>query len=661
MNPRPANRLASQASPYLLQHAHNPVDWFPWGSEALEEAKANDRPLFLSIGYAACHWCHVMERESFEDEETARFLNEHFVPVKVDREERPDLDGIYMDAVQRMTGHGGWPMSVWLTPNGRPFYAGTYFPKEPSHGMPSFMQVLHGLAEAWRTRRDEIDALGSRVTEAVASMGRLAASTEPLGAPIEAAALANLRGSFDPTWGGFGGAPKFPQPMVLEFVLRMVLRGAPDALEMLVLTMDKMVGGGVYDQVGGGFARYSTDSAWHVPHFEKMLYDNAQLALLYAHVWQATRTPLFEEVARGTLDYLLREMRHPGGAFFSSQDADSEGEEGKFYTWSWDELVSLVGEDAAAEFGATPEGNWDGANVLKRPVGDVGDAAQVLFEARSSRVPPGIDDKVLTAWNALAIRAFAEAGRVFSEPEYVRAAADAAAFVLKEMRKEDGRLLRSWRGGTRGPLGFSDDHALLVRALVALFETTAEVEWFDAALQTADALICLFADTENGGFFQTGSDAERLVIRPKVIQDNAVPSGNSAAADALQRLALLTGEARYESAGVMALRLSRDWMKQAPVMFGEALCALDLHLGPAQEVAIVGDPVDPARDALVDEVFAGRYRPNLVIALGDGGDSSVPLLEGRDPVDGKPAAYVCQRFVCQAPVTDAAALACELR
>ncbi|HUF59118.1 MAG TPA: thioredoxin domain-containing protein [Actinomycetota bacterium] len=448
------NRLADATSPYLLQHADNPVDWFPWGEEALSKAAAEDRPIFLSIGYAACHWCHVMERESFEDDGTAALLNANFVPIKVDREERPDLDAIYMDAVQALTGQGGWPLSAFLTPAGKPFFAGTYFPKEPAHGMPSFRQVLEGIVEAWGERRAEIEGQGGRVIDAISRAVSLTASAEPLTDEITSSALAALRRSFDETWGGFGAAPKFPQPMTLEFVLRMALRDAPDALVMLTTTLDRMAAGGMYDQVGGGFARYSTDATWLVPHFEKMLYDNAQLAQLYTRAWQLTREDRYRRVATETLEYLLREMRHPEGGFFSSQDADSEGVEGKFFTWSWDELIDLVGEEATKAFGASPGGNWagehgEGTNVLWRPdgtealSGELEEARRVLFEERERRVRPATDDKVLTAWNAMAIQAFAEAGRAYGNDDFTDAAITAANFVLSNLRRLDGRLLRS--------------------------------------------------------------------------------------------------------------------------------------------------------------------------------------------------------------------------
>jgi uncharacterized protein YyaL (SSP411 family) len=660
--PHPTNRLARESSPYLLQHAHNPVDWYPWGEEAFAKARAEDRPVFLSVGYAACHWCHVMERESFEDEATANLLNERFVAIKVDREERPDVDGIYMDAVQAMTGSGGWPMSVFLTPEGKPFYAGTYFPEEPRHGLPSFRQVLEGISEAWSARRDEVEVQSGRVIESIGRVATLGGSEEPLSDAIAKEAFQTLRRSFDPRWGGFGGAPKFPQPMTLEFVLRQAIREWPDALEMVILTLDRMAGGGMFDQAGGGFARYSTDGAWLVPHFEKMLYDNAQLALLYARAWLVTRNDHYREISARTLDYLLREMRHPEGGFFSSQDADSEGVEGKFYVWSWDELVSLVGEEAAEAFGATPAGNWDGMNVLRAPVKDAlpEEARLRLFEARQARMHPALDDKILTAWNALTIRAFAEAGRIFDEGAYVDAAVRCADFVWQHLRNEDGRLLRSWRDGIAGVRGFAEDHALLAGAFLTLYETNADLRWFGAARELCDALVDLFADRERGGFFQTGSDAEALVVRPKDLYDNAVPSGNSAAAEAMLRLALFTGEHRYEDGAVSALRLVRDVLTSTPGGFGQALCALDLYLGPTYEVAIVGDREDADTKALVDEVVKARWRPNLVLAIASPRDleaaGAVPLLEGRSPIGERATAYVCQRFVCRSPVTEPSAL-----
>ncbi|MBA3691308.1 MAG: thioredoxin domain-containing protein, partial [Actinobacteria bacterium] len=670
MSDRPANRLAQETSPYLLQHAHNPVDWYPWGPEALERARAEGRPILLSIGYAACHWCHVMERESFEDETTAALMNEHFVSIKVDREERPDLDSIYMDAVQAMNGHGGWPLTAFLTPDGEPFYAGTYYPPEPRHGMPAFRQVLTGIAGAWRDRRDEVSLQGSRIVEHIARAASLTGTDAPLTDDIAVAATDVLRRSFDERWGGFGGAPKFPQPMVLEFLLRRSLRDAPGAAHMVSITLDRMADGGIYDHLGGGFARYATDISWLVPHFEKMLYDNAQLLRLYTRAWQTSRTDPLARVVIETADYLLREMQHPDGGFFSSQDADSEGVEGRFFTWTWDQLAGHTGEHVAACLGARPEGNWEGTNVLWRPFPprsyaaehgldpdeletQVEEARRLLFELRRDRIHPGTDDKILAAWNGLAIDALAEAGRAFGNARYVEAAERAASFVLTHLRDDRGRLRRSWRNEVVGPPAFADDHALMGSACLTLYETTGDVRWFVEARALADELLRLFHD-ERGGFFQTGTDAEALVLRPKDLYDNAVPGGNSAAAALLLRLALFTGEAHYERAGIAALRLIREAMGRAPTGFGLALCALDLHLGPAREVAVVGDPHDPATRALVRAVTAERWLPNVVVAAAaPGGDAqeTVPLLRDRGLVHGRPAAYVCERFACRLPVT----------
>jgi uncharacterized protein YyaL (SSP411 family) len=667
---RRPNRLIGEASPYLLQHAHNPVDWYPWGAEALQMARAEDKPILLSIGYAACHWCHVMEHESFEDLETAAKMNERFVCIKVDREERPDLDAIYMDSVQEMTGQGGWPMTVFLTPEGRPFYAGTYFPKEDRHGLPAFGRVLDGVAEAWRDQREAIEEQGRTVVQRIARTSALRESPDALSEDVLVPAHSALRRSFDPRWGGFGSAPKFPQPMTLDFVLRCHLRGYPGSDEMLETTLDRMAAGGVYDQVGGGFHRYSVDQRWHVPHFEKMLYDNAQLARLYARAWQVTHRDRYRRVARETLDYLLREMRHPEGGFFSSQDADSEGEEGKFYAWSWDELQAIVGDETARWLGAITAGNWEGQNVLWVPGAPADDhpdgwpaGRQRLFEAREERVPPGTDDKVLAAWNGLAISAFAECGRIFGEQPYVDAAVKAADFVLTKMRRDDGRLLRAWREGRTGAPGYLDDYALMGEACLTLYETTFELRFFREAKGLADDMLRLFRDEAGGGFFQTGSDAEALVLRPKELFDNAVPSGSSAAANLLQRLALLTGDVEYERAGVSALRLVRELMARSPTGFGHALCALDLHVGKSREVAIVGDPNGEDTRRLVAEVH-GRFLPNAVLAVASADDAiargAVGLLKDRSAVDGKATAYVCERFVCGLPVTEPQALAAQL-
>jgi hypothetical protein len=673
MTGQPApNRLIGETSPYLLQHAHNPVDWYPWGPEALERARAEDKPILLSIGYAACHWCHVMAHESFEDPETAAEMNEHFVCVKVDREERPDLDGIYMDAVQAMTGQGGWPMTVFLTPDGGPFYAGTYYPKLDRPGMPSFRRVLAAVADAWTRRRDDVRRQGDQVVQVLAAQsGALGGDGDgQLGAETLRQAFEGLKGAFDPTWGGFGRAPKFPQPMTLEFLLRCHLRGFDGALDMARLTLDRMATGGIFDQVGGGFHRYSTDGRWLVPHFEKMLYDNALLVRLYTHAWQLTGDDRYRRVACRTADYLLRELRHADGGFFSSQDADSEGVEGRFFVWSFQELTGIAGEPMARHLGATPEGNWEGSNVLWTPQpageeleGQVDAVLPRLFEAREARVHPATDDKVLAAWNGLAISALAEAGRGFGEPRYLDAAAAAASFVLGALTGGQGRLLRSWREGRAGGPGYLDDHACMAEACLTLYETTFDLRWLREARRLAGAMVELFADPGGDGFYQTGRDAEQLVVRPRELFDNAVPAGSSVAAEVLQRLGRLTGDQDWEQAGLAALRPVLGVLGRAPTGFGHALGAADFALARVREVAIVGQPGAADTDALLAEVW-GTYQPNRVLAAAAPGDAAaqgeVPLLADRPALEGRATAYVCEHFVCQRPVTEPAELAAQL-
>ncbi len=640
-----ANRLAGETSPYLLQHKDNPVDWFPWGEEALTRARQEDRPLLLSIGYSACHWCHVMERESFEDEETARLMNERFVCIKLDREERPDLDSIYMEACQAMTGHGGWPLNVFLTPEQVPFYAGTYFPPESRHGMPSWRQVLEAVSAAWVERRDEIRAGGKRIAERLRGGALLQPSPEPFDEAKLDEAVRKLREAHDPVHGGFGGAPKFPPASALEFLMA---RGETDVPRH---TLREMASGGMYDQVGGGFARYSVDERWLVPHFEKMLYDNALLARAYLHGWQVTGEPLFRRVAEETLDWALRELRGPEGGFMSALDADSEGVEGKFYVWSLDELRELVGEEGAAWFGASEDGNFEGANILVRGEDEPAELdtwRATLLEARGQRVWPGIDDKRLAAWNALMISALAEAGAVLERPDFLQAAADCARFVLRDMR-EDGSLRRTWKDGRARLNAYLEDHAFLLEALVALYESSFDPRWFAAALELAEELIERFADPGAGGFFETSSDHEELVARRKDLEDHPIPSGNAAAALGLLRLGALTGEARYEDHALSVLRLLHEFAARHPVAFGHLLQALDFHLSPTREVALVG----PGREPL-ERTLRGRFRPHVVAAGGE--PDGVPLLEGREPVDGRAAAYVCERFACRRPVTEPAEL-----
>jgi uncharacterized protein YyaL (SSP411 family) len=623
------------------------VDWFPWGEEALARARDEDRPILLSIGYSACHWCHVMERESFEDPETARLMNELFVCIKLDREERPDLDSIYMEACQAMTGSGGWPLNAFLTPEHVPFYAGTYFPPHSRMGMPSWREVLEAVAQAWGEKSDEIRAGGGRIAERLQGAAALRPSSEPLQSQLLDAAVEGLRSQYDAANGGFGTAPKFPPASALEFLMR---RGEVD---MVAQTLRAMASGGMYDQVGGGFSRYSVDPYWLVPHFEKMLYDNALLARAYLHGWQVTGDPLFRRVAEETLDWALREMRAPEGGFFSALDADSEGVEGKFYVWSVDELrAALDGEpdadEAIAWFGATDRGNFEGANIPVRGPGAperLDDWRRRLYEVRSKRVWPGLDDKRLTSWNALMISALAEAGAVLERPDYLDAASRAAEFVLGSLRDDQGRLLRTWKDG-RGRLNaYLEDHAYLLEALITLYESSFDPRWFAEARVVADATIARFGDEQNGGFFETSSDHERLLARRKDLEDHPIPAGNASAAYGLLRLAALSGEHTYEDWAVGVLRLLHELAAQHPQAFGHLLQALDFHLSAVKEVALVGDDLHP-----FERVVRGAFRPHLVVAGGvaDG----VPLLQDRTPVDGRPAAYVCERFACKAPVTE---------
>jgi uncharacterized protein len=649
-----ANRLANETSPYLLQHKDNPVDWYPWGEDALARAREEDKPILLSIGYSACHWCHVMERESFEDPETAALMNAHFVCIKLDREERPDIDAIYMEACQAMTGAGGWPLNVFLTPEQVPFYAGTYFPPDSRGGMPAWRAVLEAVADAWEKRRDEIRAGGDRIAQRLRGGALLAPSKEPLDPRVLGEAVAGLRSQYDRAHGGFGGAPKFPPASALEFLLR---RGET---EMTTHTLRAMASGGMYDQVGGGFSRYSVDPYWLVPHFEKMLYDNALLARVYLHGWQVTGEPLFRRVCEETLDWALREMRAAEGGFYSALDADSEGVEGKFYVWAVGEMHdALAGEpdaeEAIAWFGATDRGNFEGRNIPVRGPGSperLDDWRGRLYRARAQRVWPGLDDKRLTSWNALMISALADAGAVLERADYLDAAKTCADFLLRDLRDEEGRLLRSWKDGQAKLNAYLEDHAFLLEALLSLYEATFEPRWFVEARRLADTMIARFADEENGGFFETSSDHERLVARRKDLEDHPIPSGNASAAYGLLRLAALTGEHEYEARAVSTLRLLHEIAPKHPQAFGHLLQALDFHLSPVKEVALVGDDLRP-----LERVVRGAFRPHLVLAAtsADGADG-VPLLEGRSPVNGRPAAYVCERFACKAPVTEPAEL-----
>jgi uncharacterized protein YyaL (SSP411 family) len=684
--PRHTNRLLNETSPYLLQHAHNPVDWFPWGPDALARAKLLDRPVFLSIGYAACHWCHVMERESFEDEATAAYLNSHFIAIKVDREERPDLDQVYMGAVQAMTGGGGWPMSIFLTPEGRPFYGGTYFPKAPGHGLPSFRQVLEGVDTAWREQRAELEQAGARLVGQLAAQARNAAGPAPQPDLLDTA-VTLIERSFDARNGGWGGAPKFPQPMTIEFLLRRAAAGDRRALPLAARTLDRMADGGLRDQLGGGFHRYATDAIWLVPHFEQMLYDNAQLARVYLHAWALTGEARFRNVATDTLTYILRRLTTDNGAFASSEDADTEGEEGATFTWRADEIREALGDDAAlfaAAYGVTEQGNWEGVTILSRGRGTadlasdfalsaaeverrLADARTKLLLRRDQRPQPARDDKALASWNGLAIGALADGARVLGlagldglAARYRHAATRAAGAILGGLLAEDGRLGRSWKDGRASGQGVLEDYANLAEGLLALYEATFDERWFTTARTLADSILDRFVDPD-GGFFDTATDHERLVTRPKDTQDNATPSGSSAATFVLLRLAAFTGDARYRDAAEKALTTITPFTARYPTAFALWLQAIDLALAPVAEVAIVGDPGDVRTTALVAEAQRG-FAPNRVVALraAEAVQTAVPLLEDRTLVGGRPAAYVCRSFACRLPVTDADALRAQL-
>ena len=653
------NRLAHETSPYLLQHAHNPVDWYPWGEEAIQRARDLDRPLLVSIGYSACHWCHVMEHESFEDPETAALMNEKLVCIKVDREERPDIDAVCMEACQAMTGQGGWPLNAFLTPERAPFYVGTYFPPEPRHGMPPWRAVVEAVAEAWEQRSERVREQGAQVLRSLGGASRLPASEEPITEAVLAEAVATLQRLRDPVNGGFGRAPKFPQASLVEFLLA---RGERD---ISLGTLRAMATGGIYDQIGGGFARYAVDATWTVPHFEKMLYDNALLARAYLHGWQVSREPLLRRVCEETLDWSLREMRGPEGGFCSALDADSEGVEGKFYVWTLDELRTALGDgerfDAAvAFFGATEGGNFEGANVLEgrgpAPDGLPGIQA-TLLAARAQRVRPGLDDKRLTSWNALMISALAQAGAALERTDYVSAAVACAEFLLRDVRDGDGRLLRTWKDGRAHIDAYLEDHAYLVEALLTLYEATFDPRWYAEARAMADTMVERFSDDEHGGFFTTAADHRQGFARQKDLDDSPTPSGGAAAAFGLLRLARLSGDFEFERRALDVLRVRAPIVGEHPHGFGHILQALDFYLAPVREVAIAG-PTDDAAVTALAQVVRGAYRPHVVLAGGD--DDAVPLLEGRSLVDGRPAAYVCRHFACQAPVTSADELAAAL-
>lgn len=677
------NRLAKETSPYLLQHAHNPVDWYPWGEEALNASKDQGKPIFLSIGYSACHWCHVMERESFEDPATAAIMNRHFINIKVDREERPDLDQIYMTAVQLITRHGGWPMSVWLTPDLEPFYGGTYFPPEPRYNMPSFQHVLERLAEVWAKDREQIVRSAGELTSAIRDLGGAAeGSVGPTVRLIEQGARQLLRIA-DPRFGGIGQAPKFPHSVEMRLLLRAWKQaGIDQAHEIALLSLEKMIFGGIYDQIGGGFHRYSTDERWLAPHFEKMLYDNALIPLACLEAYQASGRPVFRRACVETLDYVLREMTSPEGPFYSTQDADSEGVEGKFFVWSKKEVIELLGPEKGEVFcycyDVTPEGNWEHSNILNLPkpidqcakllnlpdaeiLAILAEGRCKLFGARALRIAPGRDEKSLTAWNGMMIDTMAVVGRALEKPAYVAAAAAAATFILERLRQPNGLFYRTYKEGQAKLNAYLEDYAFLASGLVSLYEATFEPKWIDAALDVATRMVEQFWDEAEGGFYFTGKDHEALIVRNKDANDNATPSGNSMAVTALARLAKLTGRADLIKVVDRTLKVFAGVMERSPISAAQMMIGMALHQGPTLEIAIVGEPDAEETKAVLREIDR-RYLPNKVVAVAPIGApaSAVALLEGKTGPAGATSVFICQNFACQAPVVGAEALAREL-
>ncbi len=675
------NQLATEPSPYLQQHVDNPVDWYPWGDAAFERARTEDKPVFLSIGYSACHWCHVMAHESFEDPAIAAILNRHFVSIKVDREERPDIDGIYMQAVVALTGQGGWPLSVFLTPAGVPFWGGTYFPPTAQQGLPSFRQVLDSLVEAYETGRE--DVIDSAVR--IAAILRAAAAPEPDAAGEPSHFLLNtarqcLVTAVDPDNGGWGDAPKFPQPMALDFLLRYYHRTRDaSALEIADHTLRHMAAGGIHDQLGGGFHRYTVDAVWLVPHFEKMLYDNSQLARIYLKAWQITGAAEHRQTAESILDFVARDMTSPEGGFYSTLDADADGEEGRTYVWSADEITEALGDNAhhfAHAYGVTPGGNFEGENILHRavPAEAVAEAAGLdlaeserrlaagrarLLELRDRRPQPGRDEKVITAWNGLMLAAFADAGRFLQRDDYLQVARRDADFLLSELVTPERRVFRTWKDGRARLNGYIEDYSHTVEGLLSLYEATFDETYFVAARELADQMVVHFADTD-GGFFETSDDHENLITRPHSLHDNATPSGGAVAATVMLRLASLTGESAYRGGALAAISRIATAIEPHPTTYAQWLVALEYHFSSAHEIAVIGDLDLPATRALLDVVNRG-FRPAQVLAAGPPVDiTPVPLLRGRGTVGGVPTAYVCRNFVCDLPIVDPDALAAHL-
>ena len=676
------NRLIHETSPYLVQHANNPVDWYPWCDEAFEKARQEDKPVLLSVGYAACHWCHVMAHESFENEDIAKLMNEHFINIKVDREERPDIDSIYMNAVQMMTGHGGWPMTVFMTPEGVPFYGGTYYPPTDRQNMPGFPRVLISISEAYKEQRTQITSNAQTIIEQLAKLNEFT-SVDDLNTEILDTAAQGIMRGFDTENGGFGRAPKFPPAMVLSFLLRQSQRTKDSAMQAAVeMTLIKMANGGMYDQLGGGFHRYSVDEKWLIPHFEKMLYDNALLSRIYLDAFLVTGRVFYQQIATEILDYVVREMLHENGGFYSSQDADSEGEEGKFFVWRPEEIVALLGAEDAALFNryfdVTPHGNFEHAmsalhvdteltavakilNVTpERLAAAITRGKQILFEAREKRIKPARDEKILTAWNGLMLRSFAEAARVLKRDDYLQIAIHNAKFLTTEL-KRDGRLLRTHKDGQSKLNAYQEDYAYFIDGLLSLYEATFDEKYFIEARALTDTMILQFWDESEGGFFFTSNDHEQLISRAKESYDNATPAGNSVAAHVLQRLALFTNEERYRNYAERTLKLLSNQIARFPNAFGHLLCALDLYLSSPHEIAIIGSRESADTNALIDAVFS-RYLPNKIVASAvPDVASAIHLLADRLQFGGKATAYVCHNYVCEVPVTDAKELAENLK
>jgi uncharacterized protein YyaL (SSP411 family) len=677
-----ANRLAQELSPYLLQHQDNPVDWYPWSLEALERAKREDKPIFLSIGYSACHWCHVMEHESFENQQIADLLNTDFVCIKVDREERPDLDQIYMNAVQMLTGRGGWPMSLFLTPDLKPFYGGTYWPPEPRHGMPGFDQIIAAVARAWKNNRDAVIETSDQLTQELASVSNQAKISEKLTNSLLTKVVSHFQQTYDPNYGGFGSAPKFPAPMSLRLLMRYWHRHRENiALEMVIGTLDHMAAGGIYDHLGGGFARYSVDSQWLVPHFEKMLYDNAQLSMTYLEAFQITANPKYSRVVRETLDYVLRDMTDSAGGFYSTEDADSEGIEGKFYTWTLEQLEAVLGESAAETFGKIYDvnefGNFEGTNILHLPHSleqqaeilgrdlndlsqELAESRQKLFVAREQRIHPHKDDKVIVAWNGLMIEALAAAGAVLQEPRYIQAAQQAADFLYKELRKPDGCLMHTWRHGIAKGDAYLDDYSYLACALIAIYEASAKVQYLNWAVELVEIVLKHFNEAGKGGFFYTADNQERLIVRNKEFADNAVPSGNSMAALALVKLAKFTGSEPYRAAAEATMQACGELMQRFPSGTAQMLLAVDLLLGPTSEFVFAGDDGTESKATLTD--LQRRFLPDKLLAFapGDGATRLSKLLTGKSMIGGEPTLYICEDFSCQEPLHGRVSIARKL-